>query len=119
MEKDLVCIDKPISFDKFKEIMDLMFWELVKAVVDINKWIMVINWALHSDEEKELLVLWSKQQDLRGINIYPDDFWNEDFIEFDSMINIRPNHDNRSRWVENEEIQKKIVEIVSLLIKKR
>ena len=40
----------------------------------------------------------------------------EDFIEFDSMINLKPQFGNRSRSVENEEIQNKIREVVGRLI---
>jgi len=35
---------------------------------------------------------------------------------FDSMINIRPRQNNRSRGVENEEIRNKILEVVRKLI---
>lgn len=51
------------------------------------------------------------QESLWGINLYPeaDD---EDFLEFDSLINIRPSQGNRSRGVEDEEIREKIRRIV-------
>jgi len=42
----------------------------------------------------------------------------DDFIEFDSMINLRPWQNNRSRAVEDEEIIKKIINIISKLVKK-
>ena len=40
----------------------------------------------------------------------------EDFLEFDSLINIRPRQGNRSRGVENEEIQERIRTIVNKYI---
>jgi hypothetical protein len=40
----------------------------------------------------------------------------EDFIEFDSMVNIKPGFGNRSRDVENPEIKEKIKKIISQLI---
>ena len=41
----------------------------------------------------------------------------EDFIEFDSMINLRPSWENRSRGVDNEEIQRKIkINVDSLIV---
>jgi len=94
-----------------------MFGNLVKAVVDIEKKIMVIDAELHSDEEALLIESGSKQKDLWGINLYPeiqDDSW----IEFDSMINLRPSQGNRSRNVDNPEIRKKIIKIVNNLIEK-
>ena len=91
------------------------FGDMVKAVVDIENNIMVVDESLHADEEKILLENNSKQENLWGINIYPDNE-KENMIEFDSMINIRPNQNNRSRNIENEEIRKKIIETVFKLI---
>ena len=88
---------------------------MIKVVVDIDQNIMAINGELHSDQEAVLLKNGSKQSSLWGINIYPEvskDSW----IEFDSMINIRPRDNNKSRSVENENIQKRIVGIVNSLI---
>ena len=55
----------------------------------------------------------SSQTDLWGINLYPEDFGTDDFIEFDSMINIRPRQRNRSRDVEDEALRKEIIRIVT------
>ena len=92
------------------------FGSLVKAVVNIKMGIMAIGGEMHADEEAHLMGEGSKQEDLWGINIYPDQPA-ESKIEFDSMINIRPYMNNRSRGVENVEIQKKILSIVKQLIK--
>lgn len=109
-------IDKPISKDELQKIASEGFGNLVKAVVDISKEIMVIDASLHSDEEAHLIAKGSKQQDLWGINLYPA-LEGEDFVEFDSMINLRPNSGNMTRGVEDTSIQKKIRNIVSKLIK--
>ena len=42
-----------------------------------------------------------------GNQPYPE-AGDEDFLEFDSLINIRPRQGNRSRDVENEEIRQRI-----------
>lgn len=94
-----------------------MFGGLVKGVVDIDKEIIVIDAEMHADEEKYLLDLGSKQNNLWGINLYPD-LTGSDFIEFDSMINIRPGLNNMSRGIDNEEIRKKIITIINKLVKK-
>ena len=91
------------------------FGDLVKAVVDIEKGIMVIGGELHADEEALLLERGSEQNNLWGINIYPEKPEDER-IEFDSMINMRPSQNNRSRDVESLEIQRKIRDIVNKLI---
>ncbi len=49
---------------------------------------MVVGGELHADEEQWLLENGS-QADLWGINLYPAET-SDDWIEFDSMINIRP-----------------------------
>ncbi|HLD61695.1 MAG TPA: DUF5674 family protein [Patescibacteria group bacterium] len=50
-----------------------------------------------------------------GINLYPNKTA-EELIEFNSMINVRPSQGNRSRGVENPDIQKKIKIIVNNLV---
>ena len=77
---------------------------------------MAVGGELHSDEEAVLLSLSSKQENLWGINFYPQKK-DEEFIEFDSVINLKPAQGNRSRGIENPQIQKRIKEIVERLIK--
>jgi hypothetical protein len=88
---------------------------MVKAVVDIERGIMAVDGELHSDEEELLLQNGSRQANLWGINIYPD-AGAEDWIEFDSMINLRPSQDNRTRGVEDPDRRRRILEIVSRLV---
>jgi len=90
---------------------------MVKAVVDVEREIVAIDAELHSDLEALCLEYGSKQNCLWGINYYPE-MEGEDFIEFDSMINLRPSQRNLSRGVEDEIIRKKIVEISDKWIKK-
>lgn len=90
-----------------------MYGSLVKAVVDIRKKILVVDAELHADQEKYLLENGSQPSDLWGINLYPDDYGTEDFVEFDSMINIRPRQGNRSRDVEDSTIRQQIIALVS------
>jgi len=58
----------------------------------------------------------SRQSDLWGINLYPDSFGDEDFVEFDSMINIRPAQGNRSRSVDDATIRSLILDIVGEIV---
>ena len=95
-----------------------MFGSLVKAVVDIEKGIMVVDATMHADEEFFLLEQeGSKQEHLWGINIYPELRNSEKFIVFDSMINLRPGWGNRSRGVDDPKIQEKIKTIVNKLVR--
>ena len=105
-------VENKISIKELKDMSSKMFHNLVKAVVDVQKEILVVDAELHSDEEAYLLQLGSKQENLWGINIYPD-LDKEERIEFDSMINLRPSQGNNSRGVEDESIQKRIIDIVN------
>lgn len=104
-----------ISRDELAEMAGRMFGGLVKAVVDIEKGIMIVDADLHADEEADLIANGSKQDNLWGINFYPEEN-GEDFIEFDSMINVRPRQNNRSRGIESVELQQKIRKVVTRLV---
>jgi len=112
----LKLIEDNITNNELKTMSEKMFDGLVKAVVDVEKEIMVVDAELHADQEDYLLQLGSKQHNLWGINLYPDEVGTENWIEFDSMINLRPSQNNRSRSVENEEIRKKITALVKKLV---
>lgn len=91
------------------------FGNLVKAVVDTEKGVMVVDAELHADEEAFLLESGSLQSNLWGINLYPENREDE-FIEFDSMINLRPGDNNFTRSVDSENVRKSIAEIVNKLV---
>jgi len=106
-----------ISITELRRMARQMFGSLIKAVVDVDQEIMAIDGELHSDEEALLLEKNSKQNNLWGINIYPE-IKGDDWIEFDSMINLRPSLKNFSRGIDNPDIRKKIVKIVNKLVEK-
>ena len=101
---------KVISRSELTEMARKGFGDMVKGVVDVNRGIVAIDADLHADLETFLLEQGSRQQDLWGINLYPDE--DEDFIEFDSLINIRPLQNNRGRGVYDPVVQDKIREII-------
>lgn len=105
-----------IGLAELEEMAENMYGELVKAVVDVEKRVMVVDAGLHVDEEQLLLESGSRQSDLWGINLYPDSFGDEDFVEFDSMINIRPAQGNRSRSVDDAAIRSLILDIVGEIV---
>lgn len=109
-------VQDKISIEELKKMSENMFGGLVKAVVDIEKEIMVVDAALHADEEYLLLENGSKQEYLWGINIFPEQIGSEDFVVFDSMINLRPSWGNRSRGVDDPKIQEQIKKIVNKLV---
>ena len=109
-------VDKEIALSELKQMSEKMFEALVKAVVDIDKEIMVVDADFHADEEHLLLENGSKQESLWGINIYPDEKGSDRFIVFDSMINLRPSWGNKSRGVEDSKVRERIKEIVNRLV---
>lgn len=102
-----------ISLQEIRQMAENMYGTLVKADVDVAKRIVVIDMDMHADGEAELLSSGSRQEDLWGINLHPDKFRTDDFIEFDSMINIRPRQQNPSRDVLDQNVREQIREIIS------
>jgi len=113
---DIKIIQDPITKKELREMAKAWYGDLVKAVVDIEHGTMALPGEMHVDEEQVLLLQGSRQENLWGINLHPDED-EEHFIEFDSMINIRPRQNNRSRSVEDPATREKIKQIVELLIK--
>lgn len=101
-----------ISLQKLKGMSEKMFGNLVKAMVDIEKEIMAVDAPMHADLLEFLIGKENAEpKNLWGINIYPDKT-GEDFIEFDSIMNLKPCLGNKTRGVEDEGTRNKIIEIV-------
>ena len=108
-------VTEKIAVTELKKMSESFSEGLVKAVVDVQQGIMAVDSELHADLEKFLIENGSYQENIWGINIYPD-LEDEDFVEFDAMINIRPRQNNRSRGVEDPSLRKTILNIVGNLI---
>ncbi|MEK7143993.1 MAG: DUF5674 family protein [Patescibacteria group bacterium] len=110
-------IKDKLSVKELQEMARKGFGDVVKAVVDVKQEIMAVGGELHADEEVELMEKeGSKREHTWGVNFYPGKS-GEDFIEFDSMINLKPAFSNRSRNIEDLEIQEKVKNIVRKLIR--
>ena len=108
-------IKDKISKSELGEMAKSIFGDFVKGVVDLEKEILAVDAELHADLEAWLLENGSKQENLWGINLYPG-LSGADFVEFDSMINIRPRQNNRSRDVESPEVREKIIVVINKLV---
>lgn len=105
-------LEDSITREELRSIAQNQFGDLVKAVVDVEQGIVAIGMDLHADGEVVLMEeKSSKREHTWGINLYPDKKRSE-FIEFDSMINLKPAFGNRTRSVENPAIREKIMEII-------
>jgi hypothetical protein len=109
-------VTEHITIEELKKMSEKMFGGMVKAVVDIERGIMVVDASLHADEESFLLEDGSKQEHLWGINLFPEQAGKDGFLVFDSMINLRPSWGNRTRGVDDPAIQKQIRQIVMKLV---
>lgn len=113
----MTILNSPITIIELKAIAERSFGDMVKAVVDVDRKAIAIDAELHSDLEAMLLNSGSAQESLWGINLYPDEV-GDDFIEFDSLINIRPWQNNLSRDVESHAVRMAISEVVSKYIER-
>ena len=111
-------VSAPITREDLSELAREQFGDWIKAVVDVSRGVMAVGGDLHADDEALLLDGGSRQSDLWGINLYPEDE-GDDWIEFDSMINIRPRDGNRSRGVDDEGMRARVRAIVERLIEPR
>ena len=111
-------LEKPITILELKKAASEGFGDLIKAVVDVEKSTMAVGGELHVD--MEILLIEERgalRSDTWGFNLYPEKSGDE-FIEFDSMINLKPASGNRTRNVEDKTIQENIKGIVSKYIAK-
>ena len=108
-------VREPIRRSDLAAIAEEQFGDLVKAVVDVERGLMAIGGELHADEEAALLEDGSRQLHLWGINLYPAEH-GVGWIEFDSMINVRPSQSNRSRNVEDVGLREQIRSLVGVLV---
>jgi len=114
----MIVVKDKIKILELQEMAKKMRPNLVKAMVDVQKEIMAVDGGLHADLMEFLIDTEnSDPKNVWGINLYPDES-SENFIEFDSVMNIRPDLGNKSRGVESVELQNKIKEIVIKLVEK-
>jgi len=110
-------VANPVSLDQVRQLARGRFGDMVKAVVDLRRGLMVLDADLHADQEAELLADGSAQEDLWGINLYPD-VPGPDWVEFDSMINLRPSFGNRSRGVDDAATRDALARLVERLVRR-
>ena len=109
-------LKEAISRARLQEIAKERFGDLVKGVVDTEQRILAVGAELHVDaavelQEKEN----SKSEQLWSINLYPAET-GEAFMEFDSMINLKPALGNRTREVDDAVTRERIKAIVRNIV---
>jgi hypothetical protein len=109
-------IENPTKIRQLWENREVDFTELMKVVVDIEKEILAIDAEMHADLENLLLKNGSEQKNLWGANVYPQKN-NDEFIEYTSFINIKPNQNNRSMEILDDDLKNMVKEIILNLLK--
>ena len=105
-------LQQPISRKELCTIAGNTFGDMVKCVADVKLNLLAIDADLHADLERMLLENGSAQEDLWGFNLWVEED-GDDFVEFDSLINIRSWQGNPSRDVLNPEIR----EVIRIIVK--
>jgi hypothetical protein len=113
---DVEIVRDSVSLAHLEALAGDLFGDLVKAVVDVDRGIVAVGGELHADEEAQLLDEGSSQANLWGINLYPADFGRMGWLEFHSMINVRPSQGNRTRSVDDPDIRLRITDVVDRLV---
>lgn len=107
----LLTINKKATQEEIKK-MAKDFDGYIKVVVDIFQEILAGGGKRHFDGEQKLLAGGSKQQNLWGGGV---DLETKE-IDYNSIINLRPNQDNPSRDIMSSEIRKEFDRIVKDLV---
>ncbi len=111
----MVVVDARIPQDRLSVLVERLFGDMVKYVVDVQRGVAAVGGELHADAEQVLLESGSRQEDLWGANDSPG-LGEDACIEYTSLINIRPSQGNRSMVVENEPVRNRVRELILRLI---
>ena len=107
-----------IALSELQEMALKMHGEFVKAVVDVEKEIMAVEAEFHADLMEALIQTeLCEPKNVWGINIFPDRV-GDDFVMFDSMINLKPGLGNRTRGITDAKVREKIIILINKFVVK-
>ena len=113
---EIEIVREEIALERLRALAEATFGEFVKAVVDVGRGVIAVGGELHADGEAALLDDGASQPELWGINLYPSLHPDPGWIEFDSMINVRPRLGNQTRGVEDADRRRAIIAVVTGLV---
>ena len=111
MDTRIIILDHKINIEELKKLADFWYGTMIKGAVDIEGGRVALGGDYHIEDSELLTSTGSKFEDIWGFNIRFEENPNG-VLEFDSMVNIKPNFGNRSRNINNEEVIKKATEII-------
>jgi len=109
----ILIIREPVNETQLSEMAEV-YGSKNKVAVDVGEGILAGGGEMHADCEEALLEIGCRQEDIWGA----DWIRSERKVEFESFINIRPRHGNRSMEVQDPELRSKIEIIVRKLLDK-
>ena len=112
---EIKVFNSQISKEELLALAKSGYGDMVKGVIDINKRLLALGGELHADCEQLLLDRGSKQADLWGFNIYPGKT-REEYLEYTSLINIRPRQGNVHRDIKDLNLCRQIKNIVDEMV---
>lgn len=101
-----------ITIDELKELAKTFYGSMIKGVVDIEKGLVAFGGEYHMDANTLLIENGSEQKNIWGFNLYFDKP-KENWIEYTSLINIRPAVGNNDMEVQDDNIKKIMKEIIN------
>lgn len=104
-----------IDSQVLRELVESVFGDMVKYVVDVRRGVAAVGGEMHSDAEAVLLDDGSRQEDLWGANYRPG-AGSAACIEFESLINIRPAQHNHGMQIEDPKLRERMRQITFALI---
>lgn len=107
----IILIKKKATNEEIKKMSE-DFDGYIKIVCDIDKQILAGGGKRHADAEQLLLSQGSNQKYLWGGGID----WETKEIDYNSIINLRPNQHNPSRDILSQEVRKQFDVIVKKLL---
>jgi len=108
---EIKILENKISMEEVKKLAEFWYGTMIKGAVDIVDGRVVLGGDYHIEDSELLTKSGSKFENVWGFNIRFEE--NPDgVLEFDSMVNIKPNLGNKSRGINDEEIVKKATEII-------
>lgn len=109
---NIVIVEKTISPAELGEVAKEFYAPMIKGVVDIEKEVVAFGGEYHIDANQKLIELGCEQKDIWGFNVYldrPRNIW----IEYISLINIRPAQGNTDMEVSDPDIRERMEKIVN------
>jgi hypothetical protein len=107
--------EQKITRQELEEMSKEFYVEMVKGVADIERGIIALGGEWHMDANNVLIEDGSKQPNLWGFNVYLKKS-KEERLEYNSLINIRPNQGNNDMEIESVETRNTIFAIVNNLV---